>query len=47
MSVYFVLVVLHHVLATGGMAINTWDQQFFYKRIDGSMTVEMKIKKRD
>ena len=46
MNVLCVLVALLLAQAIGGMVINIWDQQFYYKLIDGLMRVEMEIKKR-
>ena len=47
MNVFYVLVVLHHAPVTGGTGTNILAQLFYYKLIDGSMIVEMEIKKKD
>ena len=46
-NVFCVPVVPHHAQVIGGMEINIWDQQYYCKLTDGSMIVEMEIKKRD
>ena len=47
MNVYYVLADQLLAQAIGGMVINTWGPQSYYKHIVGLMIVEMEIKKKD
>ena len=47
MNVYYVLAAQLLAQAIGGTVTNIWGLQFYCKRTDGLMIVEMEIKKRD
>jgi hypothetical protein len=47
MNVYFVLVALLLVLVIGGYPIDIWDLLFYNKPLDGLLTLEMNILKKE
>ena len=47
MNVFFVHLARLLVLVIGGLQMSTWDQQFSCKHIDGSLILEMRLKRID